>query len=85
MFANFSPDGREVAYARENNLYVEDLSSHAIRKLTIDDSADIVNGTSDWVNEEELDIRDGFRWSPDSRSIAFWQFDQAGYRVDASR
>ena len=78
MFAKFSPDGREVAYVRENNLYVEDLSSHAIRKLTKDGSADIVNGTSDWVNEEELDIRDGFRWSPDSRSIAFWQFDQAG-------
>lgn len=38
----------------------------------------IVNGTSDWVNEEELDIRDGFRWSPDGRRIAYWQFDTRG-------
>ena len=38
----------------------------------------IVNGTSDWVNEEELDIRDGFRWSPDGRRIAYWQFDTTG-------
>ena len=40
----------------------------------------IVNGTSDWVNEEELDIRDGFRWSPDGRRIAYWQFDTTGVR-----
>jgi dipeptidyl-peptidase-4 len=78
MFAKFSPDGRLVAYVRENNLYVEDLATHSIRALTSDGSADIINGTSDWVNEEELDIRDAFRWSPDSRSIAFWSFDQSG-------
>ncbi len=78
MFAKFSPDGHNVAYVRENNLYVEDLATHSIRALTTDGSADIINGTSDWVNEEELDIRDGFRWSPDSASIAFWHFDQSG-------
>ncbi len=78
MFAKFSPDGRSVAYVRENNIYVEDLATHTIRALTTDGSADLINGTSDWVNEEELDIRDGFRWSPDSRSIAFWHFDQTG-------
>ena len=78
MFAKFSPDGREVAYVRDNNLYVEDLATHTPHSLTTDGSADLINGTSDWVNEEELDIRDGFRWSPDSQSIAFWQFDQTG-------
>jgi dipeptidyl-peptidase-4 len=78
MFAKFSPDGRTVAYVRENNIYAEDLATHSVRALTTDGSADIINGTSDWVNEEELDIRDGFRWSPDSRSIAFWNFDQSG-------
>jgi dipeptidyl-peptidase-4 len=78
MFAKFSPDGRNVAYVRENNLYAEDLATHSVRALTTDGSADVINGTSDWVNEEELDIRDGFRWSPDSRSIAFWNFDQSG-------
>ena len=78
MFAKFSPDGRTVAYVRDNNIYVEDLATHTVRALTTDGSADIINGTSDWVNEEELDIRDAFRWSPDSRSIAFWSFDQSG-------
>ena len=78
MFAKFSPDCRQVAYVRENNIYTEDLTNHTIRALTTDGSADIINGTSDWVNEEELDIRDAFRWSPDSHSIAFWQFDQTG-------
>jgi dipeptidyl-peptidase 4 len=78
MFAKFSPDGGTVAYVRENNLYAEDLATHTVRALTTDGSADIINGTSDWVNEEELDIRDAFRWSPDSRSIAFWNFDQSG-------
>ena len=78
MFAKFSPDGRGVAYVRENNIYVEDLATHTIRALTTDGSADLINGTSDWVDEEELEIRDGFRWSPDSRSIAFWQFNQTG-------
>jgi dipeptidyl-peptidase-4 len=49
-----------------------------IRQLTHDGSADIINGTTDWVTEEELDLRDAFRWSPDSASIAYWQFDQSG-------
>lgn len=78
MFTKFSPDGRSVAYVRENNIYVEDLAGHNVRALTTDGSADIINGTSDWVDEEELGIRDAFRWSPDSRSIAFWNFDQSG-------
>ncbi len=78
LFAKFSPDGRSVAYVRENNLYAEDLATHTVRALTTDGSYERINGTSDWVNEEELDIRDAFRWSPDSQSIAFWQFDQTG-------
>ncbi|HLI29485.1 MAG TPA: S9 family peptidase, partial [Terriglobia bacterium] len=75
MFAKFSPDASRVAYVHANNIYVEDLASGAITQLTHDGSATLINGTSDWVNEEELDIRDGFRWSPDGKSIAFWQFD----------
>lgn len=75
MFAKFSPDSRSIAWVRANNIYVEDLSTDAIRRLTTDGSANRINGTSDWVNEEEFDIRDGFRWSPDSKSIAYWQFD----------
>ncbi|HTX76188.1 MAG TPA: S9 family peptidase [Terracidiphilus sp.] len=78
MFATFSPDGAKVAWVREHNLYVEDLGTEKITQLTSDGSADIINGTSDWVNEEELELRNCFRWSPDSQSIAYWQFDQSG-------
>ncbi len=75
MFAKLSPDGRKAAYVVKNNIYAEDLASGKITQLTFDGADDIINGTSDWVNEEEFGIRDGFRWSPDSASIAFWQFD----------
>ena len=78
MFATFSPDSTRVAWVRQNNLYVEDLASERITQLTSDGSADIINGTSDWVNEEELELRNCFRWSPDGKSIAYWQFDQSG-------
>ncbi|MGB2623204.1 MAG: DPP IV N-terminal domain-containing protein, partial [Candidatus Acidiferrum sp.] len=78
MFAKFSPDCRKVGYVLENNIYVEDLATEKITQLTHDGSATIINGTSDWVNEEEFDIRDGFAWNPDSGSIAFWQFNTAG-------
>ncbi|HEX6669860.1 MAG TPA: DPP IV N-terminal domain-containing protein, partial [Gemmatimonadales bacterium] len=77
MFAKFSPDGRRVAYVRENNLYVEDLAGGGITALTADGSRTLINGTFDWVYEEELMnyYADGWRWSPDGRSIAFWQLN----------
>ncbi len=78
MFATFAPDGTRVAYVRDRNLYVETVATAAIRQLTTDGSDTLINGTSDWVNEEELGIRNGFRWSPDGRSIAYWQFDTSG-------
>ncbi|HMH43790.1 MAG TPA: S9 family peptidase [Pyrinomonadaceae bacterium] len=78
MFAKFSPDGTRVGYVRENNLYVEDLATGRTTRLTGDGSKQIINGTFDWVYEEELDLRDGWRWSPDGRSIAYWQLDTDG-------
>ena len=80
MFAKFSPDGTRVAYVYKNNIYVQDLDSLRIRQLTRDGSDTVINGTSDWVNEEELSIRDGFRWSPDGHFIAYWQFDTEGVK-----
>jgi dipeptidyl-peptidase-4 len=77
MFARFSPDSRSVAFVRDNDLYVTDLAAGAERRLTSDGSTEIINGTSDWVYEEELGLRDAFRWSPDSRRIAYWRFDQS--------
>ena len=75
MFAKFSPDGKNVAYVSEHNIYIEDLNSGQIRKLTSDGTRKLINGTFDWVYEEEFGCRDGFRWSPEGNQIAFWQVD----------
>jgi len=75
MFAHFSPDGTKVAYVREHNLYIEDVRTAAVTPLTSDGSPTIINGTTDWVYEEEFFLREAYRWSPDGRSIAYWQFD----------
>lgn len=74
MFAKFSPDGSKVAYVSNYNIYVEDLAA-GIKQLTSDGNRKFINGTFDWVYEEEFACRDGFRWSSDGKSIAFWQID----------
>lgn len=78
MFAKFSPDNKMVGYVRDNNVYAEEIESGKIFQLTNDGSVTTINGTFDWVYEEELDCRDGFRWSPDSKSISYWQLDASG-------
>ncbi len=78
MFAKFSPESDAVAYVYRNNVYIQNLKTMRIRQLTHDGSETIINGTGDWVNEEEFGIRDGFRFSPDGRYIAFWRFDTSG-------
>jgi dipeptidyl-peptidase-4 len=78
MFAKFSPDGMRVAYVRAANIYVEELKTGKITQLTPDGSETTINGTSDWVYEEEFGVRDGFRWSPDGSKVAYWQFDTRG-------
>ena len=75
MFAKFSPDGNKVAYVSNHNLYVDDLLSGSSRALTTDGTEFLINGTFDWVYEEEFGAKDGFRWSPDGQSIAYWQLD----------
>jgi len=81
MFAKFSPDGNRVGYVIKNNIYVEDLKNHRIKQLTKDGSKTIINGTFDWVYEEELSLRDGFRWSPDGKWIAYWQLNTEGVKT----
>jgi dipeptidyl-peptidase 4 len=78
MFAKFSTDGGRVAYVSKLNIYVEDIATGKIIQLTKDGGNNIINGTFDWVYEEELDCRDGFRWSPDGATIAYWQSDTKG-------
>ncbi len=75
MYAKFNPEATKVAYVKNNDIFVEDLASGKIQRITQDGSDLIINGGSDWVNEEELDLHDCFRWSPDGKRIAFWQFD----------
>lgn len=75
MFAKISPNGQYAAYVSNNNIYVEDLKTSQIRPLTTDGTTTLINGTFDWVYEEEFFCRDGFRWSPDSKKIAYWQLD----------
>ena len=81
MFAKFSPSGDRVAYVSENNLYVENVEDENVIPLTTDGSQTVVNGTFDWVYEEEFGCRDGFRWSPDGQTIAYWQSDTEGTGV----
>jgi dipeptidyl-peptidase 4 len=73
----FSPDGTKLGFVRSNNLFVADIESGNIKQLTFDGSDVILNGTFDWVYEEELDVVIGFVWSPDSKTIAFWRLDQS--------
>ncbi len=77
--ADFSPDGTKVAFVRENNLFLKDLLSGEEKQLTFDGKdRHIINGTTDWVYEEEFAITKGFYWSPDSKTIAFYKFDESG-------
>lgn len=75
QFAKLSPDGKKLAYVVEYNLYVEDIVSGEIGQLTNDGTRKRINGTFDWAYEEEFFCRDGFRWSPDSKKIAYWQIN----------
>jgi dipeptidyl-peptidase-4 len=82
LFAKFSPDGKKLAYVSEHNIYIENLdlgldqSGGPSKCLTSTNGPrKLINGTFDWVYEEELECRDGFRWSPDGQHIAYWQID----------
>ena len=76
--AEFAPDGSKVAYVKANNLFMLSLSDMQETQITTNGEFNkIINGTTDWVYEEEFAITKGFFWSPDSKKIAFYSFDES--------
>lgn len=79
--AEYSPDGTKVSYIYKNNLYVKDIASGKVKQLTKDgENNKIINGTTDWVYEEEFAITKAYGWSPDSKWISFLRFDESNVR-----
>jgi dipeptidyl-peptidase-4 len=77
-YATFSPDGTKVAFVRGNNLFFVTLSDMKEQQVTDDGEFNsIINGTTDWVYEEEFSFVVGFAWSPDSKKLAYYKFDES--------
>jgi dipeptidyl-peptidase-4 len=77
QLANFSPDGKHVAFVRNNNLFITDLSSRAETQITTDGEKNkIINGATDWVYEEEFSFDKAFEWNSNGNKLAFYRFDE---------
>jgi dipeptidyl-peptidase-4 len=74
----FSPDGKKIAYVKENNLYVYDIPSNLNTQVTTDGKKNfVINGITDWVYEEEFSFVRAFDWSKDSKNLAYIRFDES--------
>lgn len=81
QLADFSPGGDKVAFLQDNNVFVKDLTSNEIIQLSSDGAFNkIINGSCDWVYEEEFSFTKAFFWSPDGRYIAFYRFDEGAVK-----
>jgi dipeptidyl-peptidase-4 len=78
MHATFSPDGNKVAFVRGNNIFINDLTTGKETQVTTDGKQNmIINGAADWVHEEEFAFSTAYFWSPDSKKIAYYKFDES--------
>lgn len=81
MHATFSPDGKKVAWVSDNDLYYKKLSTSDVTRITMDGKPNhIINGSCDWVYEEEFSFTKAFEWSPDSRYLAYYRFDESAVK-----
>jgi len=82
LYADFSPSGNKVAYVQDNDLFYKDFTSGKTTQITKDGAFNkIINGASDWVYEEELELSKAFEWSPDGKKIAFYRFDESDVKL----
>lgn len=78
MYADFSPDGKNIAFVRDNNIFITELEGFTEKQITTDGIFEkIINGMSDWVYEEEFRINRGFFWSPAGDKLAYYKFDES--------
>lgn len=81
QFAKISPDGKYIAFVVDNNLHIKNIQTKASIQITHDGvKTQIINGMPDWVYEEEFTLKNGFEWSPDSKQIAFYRFDESNVK-----
>ena len=79
--AEYSPNGKKVSFIYQNDLYVKDIASGTVKRLTKDGKRnEVINGTTDWVYEEEFSLTKGYAWSPDSKYISFLKFNESNVR-----
>jgi len=78
LHATFSPDGKKIAFVKDNNLYIYDIKNKTTHAITQDGRWNhIINGNCDWVYEEEFSFTQAYQWSPDSKYIAYYKFDES--------
>lgn len=81
LHPTFSPDGNKIAFVKDNNLFIKDLSTNTVKAITTDGKWNyIINGNCDWVYEEEFEFTQAYQWSPKGNYIAFYRFDETNVK-----
>jgi dipeptidyl-peptidase 4 len=84
QLASFSPDGNKIAFVRENNIYVKDITVENAPEIQLTTDGEwnkIINGAPDWVYEEEFSYNKAYDWSRDSKKIAFLKTDESNVKM----